>query len=368
MQPKVRVGDTYGNLVVLERVENSGGGKSRWLCQCECGKQTMCMGSDLTCQKRDDCGDRMHRKITTVDWNNPEQVREYYRERGKGRRAAMSEDEKKERAEQIDKWRIDNREHVNEMRRRNRAANLEEKRTKDNLYNHAHPEVSLLSHAKQRAKEKGLDFSVEKSDVIVPTICPLLGIPVFKSEDGFTANSPTIDRIDNTKGYVKGNVWVISWRANHLKWRSTLEEVERMVAIVDPILESGGIWYPDGAPYIWVKTGTGIDLRRRIWRSARDSSRKRGLDFSIEYSDVVIPDVCPVLGIPLFRAKGGLSQEDNSPTLDRIDSTKGYVKGNVWIISWRANSVKRDGTIDEYKSIIKGWRAKLEELRLLKAG
>lgn len=38
MRPSVRVGDTFGKLTVIERVENSKGGKAKWKCVCSCGK------------------------------------------------------------------------------------------------------------------------------------------------------------------------------------------------------------------------------------------------------------------------------------------------------------------------------------------
>lgn len=55
--------------------------------------------------------------------------------------------------------------------------------------------------------------------------------------------------------------------------------------------------------------------------------------------------MCPVLGIPLFKGTGKLT--DNSPTLDRIDSTGGYTKDNVLVVSARANRIKSDATIEE---------------------
>lgn len=76
----------------------------------------------------------------------------------------------------------------------------------------------MLYNAKIRAKEKGLECTIVLTDVIIPAECPLLGIPFVtgqrrKPVDG----SPTLDRIDNSKGYVPGNVWVISYRANKIK-------------------------------------------------------------------------------------------------------------------------------------------------------
>lgn len=89
-----------------------------------------------------------------------------------------------------------------------------------------HKERILLTKAKNRAKNRNLEFNIDITDVVIPDFCPVLGIKLKKDGIGrFTDNSPTIDRIDNTKGYIKGNVAVISHRANHLKNSATLEEL-----------------------------------------------------------------------------------------------------------------------------------------------
>lgn len=85
---------------------------------------------------------------------------------------------------------------------------------------------ALLYGAKTRAKEKGLECTVAAADIAMPLECPLLGIPFVhgqrkKPVDG----SPTLDRIDNSKGYVFGNVWVISYRANKIKNDATMAEL-----------------------------------------------------------------------------------------------------------------------------------------------
>ena len=77
------------------------------------------------------------------------------------------------------------------------------------------------------------------------------------------------------------------------------------------------------------------------------------MSFDIEEKDVVIPEYCPVLGIKLESGVGkGKWFLDASPSIDRIDPTKGYTKGNVQVISWRANALKRDGTIAEMRAIV----------------
>ena len=101
-----------------------------------------------------------------------------------------------------------------------------------------HPERVLLNNAKSRAKGKGFEFSIEESDIVIPETCPVLGIPLVsyhgegKKGWGCKPDTPTLDRIDNTKGYIKGNIWVISWRANRIKSDATIEELELLVAAI----------------------------------------------------------------------------------------------------------------------------------------
>lgn len=92
------------------------------------------------------------------------------------------------------------------------------------------------------------------------------------------------------------------------------------------------------------------DPKRHMLNWARKRAKDKGIDFSITSEDIYIPDVCPVLGIPLFKGEG--SRTDNSPSLDRIDNTKGYIKGNVCVVSFRANALKNNGTVLEFKAII----------------
>jgi hypothetical protein len=82
---------------------------------------------------------------------------------------------------------------------------------------------------------------------------------------------------------------------------------------------------------------------KAILRTARGNAKKRGLEFAITLADIVIPAVCPVLKIPImFDGK-----RENMPSLDRINSRLGYAKGNVIVISWRANWLKSDATFEE---------------------
>lgn len=89
------------------------------------------------------------------------------------------------------------------------------------------PEKKMLRRAKSRAKERGREFSIELSDIHIPTHCPILGIElvVHKGRSGGNPNSPALDRVDNNLGYVKGNVMVVSHRANMMKVDASPEEL-----------------------------------------------------------------------------------------------------------------------------------------------
>jgi hypothetical protein len=95
--------------------------------------------------------------------------------------------------------------------------------------------------------------------------------------------------------------------------------------------------------------------RELIWM-ARARAGKTGLEFRITVRDLMpMPETCPVLGTPINyttpRGQGSL-QENDRPTVDRIDNSKGYVPGNVAVISWRANRLKSDGSLEEMEKLV----------------
>lgn len=86
------------------------------------------------------------------------------------------------------------------------------------------------------------------------------------------------------------------------------------------------------------------NMPKSVWLSAKHRATRIGIPFSITLEDVesVWTDVCPVLGIPL-KANIGQPQND-SYSIDRIDNSKGYVTGNIAIVSNHFNSLKRNLT------------------------
>lgn len=80
-----------------------------------------------------------------------------------------------------------------------------------------------------------------------------------------------------------------------------------------------------------------------LWR-CRDSANKKGYEYDLSPEDIFVPEKCPLLGITL-------TYDDywSTPSIDRRDQNKGYIKGNVWIISRKANVMKQDVSIDLLK-------------------
>lgn len=85
---------------------------------------------------------------------------------------------------------------------------------------------------------------------------------------------------------------------------------------------------------------------RQMISSSGKRAKQKGLEHNLttEYLLTLTNKTCPILGTELSYGGKGLP---NSASLDRVDSSKGYVEGNVWIISNLANTMKSNATVEE---------------------
>lgn len=92
----------------------------------------------------------------------------------------------------------------------------------------------LLNSAKARAVKKDREFNLTLQDLneLYPkdNKCPVFGFELTWNQEGFRETSPSIDRIDSTKGYTKDNVQIISWKANRIKGYASVEDLEILLS------------------------------------------------------------------------------------------------------------------------------------------
>lgn len=215
------------------------------------------------------------------------------------------------------------------------------KSKKNNLRNFVlnQPEKRMVQSARERSKKAGIICAITHKDIVIPEVCPVFGVVLKKGNRENKEDAPSIDRIKSELGYVPGNVAVISYRANRVKNNGSADDHRRIA-----------FWMlsPFAPKYT---QSIGLKSMRGLINNARRRAKKIGCEFDIVKEDIVIPQVCPVLGIPLSVGVGRKSRHDGSPTIDRINPAKGYTKDNVGVISYKANRMKNDGTIDEHFKI-----------------
>ncbi len=99
-----------------------------------------------------------------------------------------------------------------------------------------------------------------------------------------------------------------------------------------------------------------------MYSQAKGRAKKSGLAFDLDIEDCVIPEFCPILGIPIIQIPRGekmtgRKRSPNSPSLHRINPSGGYTKDNVLVVSWRANDLFRDGSLEEFQRIVQFYGA-----------
>lgn len=192
------------------------------------------------------------------------------------------------------------------------------------------PEELLYERYRNKTKEKGSSFDITPEDILIPERCPLIDIPISVDyEDRRNDNYYVLDRLDWSKGIVKGNIRVVST----LGLQQRLNEISKLNSFV----------YEDYIP---------PNLQKEICGRARRSAKRRGLEYSLEPEDIVIPETCPYLKIKLSYNKKD-SKKPFYYSVDRIDSSKGYIKGNVRIVSILSNTMKSEATSDQLLTFAK---------------
>jgi hypothetical protein len=109
----------------------------------------------------------------------------------------------------------------------------------------------------------------------------------------------------------------------------------------------------DGAP-LWISPQA--RHRSRVSQIVWHAAKRATCDIDVDYAVSIFPadGLCPALGVPLVWGSG---VNDNTPSLDRIDPNKGYVRGNVQWLSHKANRIKNDATLEELRRVYEFMKA-----------
>lgn len=101
------------------------------------------------------------------------------------------------------------------------------------------PRIRLRGGAKGRAKKQGIYFNLKSYKDLpkVPKLCPVFNEPLIVGSGVATDFSPSLDRIDNNRGYIKRNIQIISRKANQMKSNATLEDIEKLYNYMKKIMK-----------------------------------------------------------------------------------------------------------------------------------
>lgn len=109
----------------------------------------------------------------------------------------------------------------------------------------------------------------------------------------------------------------------------------------------------------WYHITRSTEPEKFMWFKVRQRAKRKNISFNIDVSDIVIPKKCPLLGIKLFLSNNMNHPKPNTPSIDKINPKLGYTKGNIWVISHKANIMKQDVDLETLKLFCKNVLSRL---------
>lgn len=194
---------------------------------------------------------------------------------------------------------------------------------------------NMYYNARTRAINNNLEFNISKDDIVIPDICPVIKKPFYIDDTSQVNNkySPSLDRIIPDKGYIKGNVRVISTIANFSKNKFQINDLIKVY-----------YFYINGLCYNSIIHNTMLDyIAQKLFKR----TRKKNKETDIVVSDIKISIKCPALDVAFDLNN---NSDWRYPSVDRIDNTKGYYKSNIIVVSRKANTIKSSMSIEDMKN------------------
>ena len=181
------------------------------------------------------------------------------------------------------------------------------------------PEYLLWYRIKNKCQHYNIPFDLEVDDIIIPELCEITSKPLLTElNNNQDPQYYTLLPIDFIKGFTKNNVKVVSVEG-FSKFNLSNYDTSHY------------------SPKENVKS---------ILQRAQKNAKNSNLEFNLETEDIYLPTHCKYLGVELLYNKIDALKE-NYFSIDRIDSSKGYVKDNIQIISRLANTMKNNATQEQ---------------------
>ena len=210
----------------------------------------------------------------------------------------------------------------------------------------------LFMALKNRAKRNSIEINIEWSDIPDPNLsmCPVFGTKYTMGLKNKSEFSATVDRINPSLGYIKGNIQLLSSLANTIKSDADYLMIERIGKAV--------VYTESNLPSVLTDYDPTTRKRRSemVYRRKIGNKNHNQLEFTIQWFNIEMPEFCPCTGIKIDYDSRKSSDWRNRPSIDRIDNSKGYTPNNIWVISMLANSIKSTATGSQILRVAKWLR------------